>query len=626
MEKKKRHSTRCRLWQERVLIVIMIMGLLASGYGCAGKKETAKVAQTELTNRQTVDKSNMNLGELSVEEIVSMLTLDEMAGQMVQAACYNVDVNQMKTYDYGSVFNIDTYQNATTWKAYILNLQKAAVHSPSGIPYLYGQDDVHGVNYVAGSVIFPHNIGIGAANDEDLTYKMGLAVADEAKMAGMLWNFAPCVAAATEPRWGRTYESYSSEIPLVSKLAGAYTKGLTEGGVIACPKHFFGDGSVTYGSGEGTNITDRGNAELSDAQIDELLAVYKNEIDAGARTIMISHSSVNGVKMHENAQYINKLKDDFGFDGFIVSDWESIHHISGDTFNDQVITAVNSGIDMLMEPESYELCRTIIVNAVKEGKISEDRVTDAVTRIIRVKKEAGILSDPIMEHVETVQKESGSKEYRDLAEQLVEKSLVLLKNENQTLPFKKGTKVYVTGPAADNVKAQCVGWSREWMGSIGVDGVTTILDGLKQVSQTYGIEIITDPKEAESADVTLLCIGEDSYAEWNGDTRDMSVTGQLALKGNQDAMKEAKNLKAEHQIPIVTCIIAGRQVLLGEDAKDWDSIVMCYLPGSEGQGVAHMLAGKQDFSGKLPMPWYEDVEQIGTKNALYSVGFGLTTK
>jgi beta-glucosidase len=311
-----------------------------------------------------------------------------------------------------------------------------------------------------------------------------------------------------------------------------------------------------------------------------------------------------------------------GFEGFIVSDWGSIQHISGDSYKDQVITSINAGIDMLMETDKFDEAKQIIVDAVGSGEISEERVNDAVTRIIKVKKEAGIFDDPLLETMTTEKAVTGSLEYRKVAEKLVEESLVLLKNENNVLPLKKGTKVYITGPAANSCQAQCGGWTMDWNGSTSRDvpGVTTIQEAFERYAEDYGIEVITDKEEAEKADVVLLCLGEQNYAEWNGDTEDMSLFGTLGLKGNKEARAEAKALGK----PTVTCIVAGRNVLINKRVyDDWDSVVMCYLPGSEGKGISDVLCGCADFTGKLPSPWYSSLDQIRTDNCWLERGYGL---
>ena len=567
-----------------------------------------------------------NYANMTPEQIVSQMTIEQKAAQMVQPAVYRITNDDMRAKGYGSVLSTPGHTDAKQWRKIVDDLQQAAIESPSGIPFIYGQDDVHGVNYCVNAVYFPHNIGIGAANDEELTYKMGQITADEAKICHMMWNFSPVVAQSVDPRWGRTYESYGSDLEIIKKLSTAYTKGLIDKGLVACAKHFFADGNVVYGTGEkGATkmLIDRGDAKLTQEQINELLKVYQAQIDAGVQTIMISHSSLNGVKMHENKEYIMKLKNEMGFKGFIVSDWGSVENITGETYKEKVIKSVNSGIDMLMEPDRFEETKEIIIEAVKNSEISEDRVNDAVTRIIKVKMGAGLFKDPMLTQMKTDQTETGSLEYRKVAEQLVEKSLVLLKNDKNTLPLKQGAKVYITGPAADDGAVQCGGWTLDWNSATTseIKGVTTIKEAFERYAKDYGIEVITDPKEASKADVVLLCVGEQAYAEWNGDTEDLKLNGTLGLSGNRDAMSEAEQLGK----PVVTCIVAGRHVIIDEaDYKKWDSVVMCYLPGSEGKGISDVLCGCADFSGKLPSPWYGALDQIGTDKCFLKKGYGLS--
>ena len=560
--------------------------------------------------------------DLTPEEIVSKLSLEQKAAQMVLPAIYRVDERKMNQNDYGGILSKEESLNADKWAKTVDYYQNAALTSDAGIPYLYGQDDVHGVNYCRNAVYFPHNIGIGAANDPKLTYQMGVITAHEAELCHMLWNYSPVIAQSVDPRWGRTYESYGSDLEVIKNLSVEYTKGLQDGGVIACAKHFFADGNVLYGTGEDSDvdrIIDRGDAKLSEEQIAELLSVYQAQIDAGVQTIMISHSSVNGVKMHENKTYITMLKEEMGFEGFIVSDWNSVQNTSADDYYHQVVNSINAGIDMLMEVDTFYEARQHIIDAVNAGDISEDRVNDAVRRIIKVKLEAGIFEDPFCEHRTGDIDETGTKEYRDVALKLVEESQVLVKNSKKLLPLKEGCKVYITGPAADDASAQCGGWTIDWNAAPDkqIEGVTTILDGFKKMDADGRIELITDPDKADEADVVLLCVGEQAYAEWNGDTEDLSLTGKLGLEGNIEAIEEAKKLKK----PTVTLIVAGRNVIIDEYVDDWDAIVMCYLPGSEGQGVANVVCGSAPFTGKLPSPWYASVEQIGTEECWHKAGY-----
>ncbi len=557
-----------------------------------------------------------------VQSVLDRLTLEQKVYQMVQPAIYNISASDVKEYCYGSILSNINSPDAATWRKNIDRLQQAAVSSKAGVPFIYGQDDVHGVNYCKNAVYFPHNIGLGAANDSALMYDIGLATADEAKLCHMLWNFAPCVAQSADPRWGRTYESYGQDLDIITALSTSYTKGLVDGGVVACPKHFFGDGNVKYGSGDCTfdyKIMDRGKSELSEQEIEKLLKVYEENIKAGALTIMTSFSSMNGVKMHENKKYIDYLKKDLGFKGFIISDWNGIQLNKEPTYREQIIASINAGVDMMMEVERFQEAVEIVVQAVKDGDISEERINDAVSRILYVKEAVGILRDPLFENIETVQKETGSREYRKLAERAVEESLVLLKNNDNILPLKSGTKVYITGPAANNTAFQCGGWTIDWNGYLDrpIQGVTTIAQGFASVSQDTGIQIVRNEAEA---DVIILCVGETPYAEWNGDTVDLDLCGSKGIPANKSVIEKYRNAAK----PVVTCIVAGRHVLIEDYLEDWDACVMCYLPGSEGQGVANVLTGKAPFTGKLPSPWYASLEQIGTDMNMFPMGYGLS--
>ena len=262
---------------------------------------------------------------------------------------------------------------------------------------------------------------------------------------------------------------------------------------------------------------------------------------------------------------------------------------------------------------------------MSEGSITKERIDDATKRILTVKLNLGIFSDPMQENLTMGIKELGESKSRDVARQLVEKSLVLLKNDNNILPLRSGQKILVIGPAANDSGVQCGGWTVTWQGKQDtnqdrfVKGSTTILDGLQKVAKEYNLEIITDVRQAETADVTILCVGEKPYAEWEGDTSDLSLTGSLGLAKNVEAIQLAKSLNK----PTITLIVAGRNVLINDYLQAWDAVVMCYLPGSEGDGIANVLAGKASFVGKLSMPWYQTVEDIGTNNFLYPIGYGL---
>lgn len=568
---------------------------------------------------------------ITAEEVLASLTLEQKASQMVQAQLRSLSNTEMEENCYSSMFSTKDEHPAVAadnWMNRIRNYQRAALASEAGIPFIYGQDSVHGVNTAGNAIIYPHNINIGAANDPELTYEYGRLVGSDMKHTGMIWNFGPVVTDSQDPRWGRTYESLSSDLSRLTPLASAYIRGQLDEGVISCPKHFFAEGSVVFGTGEvsdgTTRLIDRGDSRITDeARINELLDVYRQMIETGAQTIMISHASLNGVKMHENGQYIMKLKDDFGFEGFIVSDYNSLHNCSGGSLYDNVVLAVNAGIDMLMEPDDFEECRDIIVEAVGNGDITQERVDDAVLRILRVKIDAGLFDDPMLEDLDPSY-DWYSDHGREVARTLACESFVPLKvGNNMTIP--EGARVFVCGPAADDTGVLCGGWTITWTGysdaEEGMEWVPyarSILESLQDVADEKGFTIVTDPEDIYSCDMVLLCLGEIPYAEWTGDTEDLSITGALAQSGNHDAI----NFAASTGLPTTTLLVCGRNVIISDYIDLWDSVIMCYLPGSEGgRAIADVLTGEAECGGTLPMPYYSSVEQIGTGECWHDVGW-----
>lgn len=569
-----------------------------------------------------------------VADLLGRMTLEEKAGQMVQGVIGDVTASDMTDLGLGSVLSgggaVPGDNSIDAWQGQVEMYQDGAMQTRLQIPFLYGIDAVHGHSNVYGAVVFPQNIGLGAANDPVLMYDMGAAIAEEMKLTHTLWNFSPCVAVAQDPRWGRVYESYSSDQMIVSSLAEAYLKGQADNGIAATAKHYAGDGGTVFGTGEGNNLIDRGDTQLTEEQFRELhLAPYKVLVDAGVKVIMASFSSLNGTKLSENTYYLTDvLKTEFGFKGFIVSDWEATAGLSGDSFEQNVELAVNAGVDMLMEPYKYAETCSAIIDGVNNGSIPQDRVDDAVGRILTVKFDMGLFEDPYMDNLQIDVDTLGSAAYREIAKKLVEKSLVLIKNQDSILPLKPGQKIFVTGPAIDDIGVQCGGWTKTWQGLTDemnggkITEGTTILEGLEAYADANNMEIITDPDRAAEADVVILAVGEMPYAEFEGDTADMSLTGSTALPGNSDAISMVYSLNK----PTVTLIIAGRQVIIDEYMDAWDAVVMCYLPGTEGDGVASVLTGETAFTGKIPMPWYKDVSDIGTAGAdlQFAKGYGLS--
>lgn len=592
---------------------------------CTG---TPVQSETVISDPSAILADATDYSSMTPEEICAALTLEQKAAQMMEPTFYHVDPSEMAAIDYGSILSKPEQwpmPTAEEWFELVTLYQTYAMQSDAAIPYIYGNDSLHGVNFASGCTIFPHNINIGAANDVELTEEYGQLVGSDIAYTGMLLNYSPCVAAAQDPRWGRTYESYSSDNTIVRDLSVAYTRGLLSEGVIVCPKHFFGDGYTVFGTGEDpqTMLIDRGDASMTQDQIEDQLEVYQALIDEGVQFIMLSHSSLNGIKMHENAEYISILKDEMGFEGVVISDWDSIMNCSGETYKDNIILGVNAGIDMFMTDYQHAEAMQYIIDGVNEGLISEDRVNDAVTRIIRVKMEAGYFEDPFLENL-SPSYEFNSDRSHEVARQLAAESFVPLKAGDH-MTVEPGMRVFVTGPAADDMGVLCGGWTYFWQGATDEDvggehfaDGNSILDALYVAADEIGFEIVTDEDEIDTCDMVILCIGEVPYAEWYGDTADLSITGSHGLEDNSDAIELAE----ESGLPTLTLIAAGRNVIIDDYIDQWDSCIMLYLPGSEGgNAVADVLTGETELTGTLPMPYYSSVDQIGTDECWHDIGW-----
>ncbi len=573
--------------------------------------------------------------EERVADLLSKMSLSQKVGQMIQAEWTQLTPNEMATYELGSLLSggqaILPNNSIAGWKNLIKEYQEASLSTSLKIPAIFGIDAVHGHNNVYGATIFPHNIGLGAANDIMSVFKMSKMVAKEVLATGFNWNFAPCLAMANDPRWGRIYESYSTNAEIVNKLGLAYTYGQLAAGMVACAKHYLGDGGTKMGTGL-ENKLDRGNTVLSETEIrTTLLPAYKAQIEMGIQTIMPSYSSLNGIKMHQHGEYINDiLKRELGFKGFVISDWEAIQEIPNANFEEQVWISVNAGVDMLMEPEKWKGAFYALKRGVENGHITEARINDAVTRILTVKFDSGLFEDPIMANHRPKARKFRTKAARKIAQDLAEKSFVLLKNEDNLLPIKKGTSIFVTGAGANNIGLQCGGWTIDWNGLIdGDEKITpgvTILEGLKNVADAEKLTIITDKNAAKNADIVLQVLSEIPYAEMQGDAADITITGSHGHPENAETMAFCQSL----QKPIITILLAGRHLTdLAKDLENWTSCIMAYLPGSEGgQAIAEVLVGNQKITGKLPMPWYQNVADIEKEqpNLLFEVGYGLQYK
>jgi beta-glucosidase len=569
-----------------------------------------------------------------VDALLAQMTLDEKIGQMVQVDSSALkDKADVQKYFLGSVLSGGTSDpasgnSAQSWLKFVSEFQDQALQTRLKIPLIYGIDAVHGHNNILGSTIFPHHIGMGATRNPKLIERSERVTAEEVAGTGIRWAFAPCIAVVQDERWGRTYESYSEKTALVSKLGAAATIGFQgkklsgePASVLACAKHFIGDGGTTNG-------VDQGNTVCDEATLRKLfLPPYVAAIKAGVGSIMVSYSSWNGVKMHGNKYLLTDvLKNELGFRGFLVSDWAAIDQISPD-YKSDIEQSINAGLDMIMipngagKPNNYVEFVADLKALVAEGKVSQARIDDAVKRILRIKFQLGLFESTATDPQLTAA--IGSIEHREVARECVRESLVLLKNENRILPLSKKIKTLaVVGAAADDLGIQCGGWTIDWQGGRGniTPGGTTLLAGIRQtVSPETKIIFSADAGDLKNADAVVVVVGEMPYAEMKGDNNNLNLgAADLAL------IAKAKSSGA----PVVTILLSGRPLVLNSALDDSSAFIAAWLPGTEGLGVADVLFGNHKFTGKLPRTWPASNEHVRTgdtsEKALFPLGFGLS--
>ena len=478
---------------------------------------------------------------------------------------------------------------------------------------------------------FPHNIGLGAAHDADLIRRIGEITAAEVRSTGMDWSFSPTIAVARDDRWGRTYESYSEDPKIVAQYAAAMVTGLEGSGstfldkdhVISTAKHFLGDGSTDGGR-------DQGDSLVSEADLIRLHAAgYAQAIGAGTQSIMASYNSWHGVKMHANkALMTDALKGQMGFDGFIMGDWNAHGQIPGCT-NADCAVAFNAGLDIFNAPQDWKALCTSLVREVHDGTIPKARLDDAVRRILRVKMRMGVFDEPAPDKRPDTHRPIGTPGHRAIARQAVRESLVLLKNNN-VLPIKPNATVLIAGDGANNIAMQAGGWTLSWQGADNgpkdFPGATSIYEGLKAEIDAAGGQALLSPDgtSAQKADVAVVVFGENPYAEFMGDQSDVALHHD-----NAESLELIKKIKAQG-IPVVAVMLSGRALYVNPQINAADAFVEAWLPGSEGEGVADVLTGKNDFTGKLSFSWPKRPDQTplnvgdATYDPQFAYGFGLS--
>lgn len=597
--------------------------------------------------------------EHKVEALLSKMTLAQKIGQMVQTERMAIEPEEVKSFHIGSVLSgggscpgdnqvsdwVD--MNDAYWMA---SMEEDEDHL--AIPIIYGVDAIHGNNNVLGATIFPHNIGLGAARDPDLLTRIAQVTAREILATGVDWTFAPTLAVARNSQWGRTYESYSEDPEIVCSYSGAFVNGLQgdlgDDSVVACVKHWVGDGGTTEG-------IDQGDTRISESELQRLhIKPYYPAVENGVLTVMASFNSWNGDKCHDHKYLLSYvLKERMNFNGFIISDWDGIDYLSENYF-EAVARGVNAGIDMFMVSEHWRPFIDHLTHHAVSGTVPMERIDDAARRILRVKFAFGLFDKPRpKDRPWSNDPNYGGHSHREVAREAVRKSLVLIKNEDKTLPLAREQRILVAGKNADNIGHQCGGFTVAWQGTSGnefVLGGTSIWQGIRDVAPGATLSQGGTGEDADPAlhDVAVVVIGETPYAEGMGDIRtgdDVIVQAGSQIKGllkvlepygdsmvladlHPEDLQTITNINARG-VPVVAVMVSGRPLVTNREIEASSAFVAAWLPGSEGQGVADVLFGDSDFTGKLSFSWPRNSDKtpnIGDRHydPLFPFGHGLS--
>ena len=586
--------------------------------------------------------------EAKIDILLSQMTLEQKVGQTLQADSASVTPEEVKTYRLGSVLSGGNsapgpkpYADAAAWLEAADAYYNASI-DPEGvevaIPIIWGIDAVHGHTNLTGATVFPHNIGLGAARNPDLIERIARVTARELSVSGHDWTFAPTLAVPRDDRWGRAYEGFSEDPEITASYADQIVYGLQghpdtdsfmePGRVISAAKHFLADGGTINGA-------DQGDSHASEEELRDIHAGgYLPALKANVQSVMISFSSWQGVKMTGNKALITGvLKERMGFNGIAISDWNAHGQIPGCT-NTDCPQALNAGIDMYMAPDSWKGLYESTLEHIKSGRVTEDRLDEAVRRILRVKLQYGLFEKgtpstrPLAGDLSLL----GSTEHRMLARQAVRESLVLLKNKGNVLPLDAGAKVLVVGDGADLISKASGGWTLSWQGKGHANDEfpngQSILSGIRAAVEAAGGSVVFDPAgdSATEADVVIAVYGEDPYAEFQGDRSDVD------FEPNGFDTARLAEFRAQG-MPVVSIFLSGRPMWTNPELNASDAFIAAWLPGAEGGGVADMVFRtdpKFQFTGRLPFSWPKIADgrpvNVGDSDydPLFAYGYGLT--
>ncbi len=635
--------------------------------------------------------TNQNLKsdiDQKVDDIISQMTLEEKVGQMTQInltviakgpnkweSSFPMEIDDNKAnralvkFKVGSVLNTinNTAQKPNVWFNNISKIQDIAMNKNRlGIPVIYGIDAIHGTTYTDGATMFPQQITTAASWNPENAYNMALVCAYETRASSIPWNFSPVLDLGLDPRFSRQFETFGEDPLLVERFGVEMIKGYqgldndisNKYNVAACMKHFVGYHATISGK-------DRTPAYIPDNVLSEYhIEPFKKAIDAGAKTVMINSGLINGIPVHADYNLmINVLRNNLGFEGVILTDWEDIRKLHdrdkvAETQKEAVKMAINAGIDMSMVPYEYEQFFNDLVQLVNEGEVSMERIDDAVKRILKLKFELDLFENPVTNYEEY--EDFGSKKHHQLAYKAASESITLLKNNNDILPLKGKPKILVTGPNGNNMRTLNGAWSYSWQGELTdrfAGDFNTIYEALQNnygrnnVKYVSGVsykengsyyDMVEDNinaavREARNSDYIVLCLGENTYTEKPGDLNDLNL--------HQLQVKLAKKL-AETGKPIILILNLGRPRLISDIEPLMSAVVNVYLPGNfGGDALSDIISGDVNPSGKLPytypaypnslLPYYYKPSEVqnnaqgaynyvGEVNNLYNFGFGLS--
>ena len=579
--------------------------------------------------------------EAKVEQVLKGMTLEEKVGQMVQITIDWIsnetrdDVDPAKMdilfgkYKVGSVLNVlqgHAFDREKT-ADYISKIQESSMRN-IGIPCIYGLDMIHGASYLTDGTLFPQEVNVAATFNRDYAAQMGRAMAYETRAAQCPWVFSPVMDLGRDPRWPRQWESWGEDPYLQAEMARVETVALQGSdpnhigleNVAVSVKHFMGYGVPLSGK-------DRTPAYIAENDLREkYFRPFKECFEAGALTAMVNSASINGIPTHANKTLLTGwVKEQLGWDGMIVTDWADIDnlftrdHVAADK-REAVALGINAGIDMIMDPYDPECCN-VLIDLVNSGEIPMERIDDAVRRVLRLKVRLGLFENPTWEHEYP---EFASEEFKKQSYAAAVESEVLLKNEG-VLPLRETARILVTGPNANSLRTLNGGWSYTWQGNADafVPQYNTILEAMQKrfprVIYAPGVEydnaggswesenasgIAKAVLAARAVDVVVCCVGENTYCETPGNMDDLN------LSENQ---KELVRKLAATGKPVVLVLNEGRPRIIGDIEPLAKAVVNIMYPSNYGgDALAALLAGDENFSGKLPFTYPKHINALHT--------------